>query len=269
MKQPEPLDKELLKKKFIYLRNECISKESLLEGMSSINKNYSFNNTIIAMFDISKNSRTKAKSLVFDLKEGVLLSDKSTKQLINGFVNDSSIDFHSIRALMSFFNMKRNIPLITGLDTYMPLQGATRNVSDWISLNWVESYRVKDGEAVFKTSLGFDIKFDFKGLALTKRIHDTAFLAECTNLIVQNTCKKMGYKINTEMERGIITEFELCGCDLHKNIESVSALEVKKISHKMILSKIHDLPELELMPNLKKETTKSWSNQLKYYQKIW
>lgn len=269
MTENEPLKRGDINKRYKEFSGEIFSKQYFLDKRN-INKfktdnNAKFTNTIIAIYDMTSED-FDGKSVIIDLSKGIIITNKSAKTLINEFARDNEwMDFNLIRSIMKFNNMATGIPLVTGVDVYVPLGGSIGRSSDWVSLNWISKYRLKDKQARFTTNLNFDLEFKYYGKNLTKKIYNACFIGEQANSAIKQAIESMGYKISSKYERGILDEFiidEMSRC----------SLTVKAIFNQyteLILMKLHSFSDLELDQRFKLENVKVWQRHTSYNKFLW
>lgn len=269
MTENEPLKRGDINKRYKEFSGEIFSKQYFLQQFNvdkfKIDNNAKFTNTIIAIYDMS-NEDFVGKSVIIDLSKGIIITNKSTKTLINEFARDNEwMDFNLIRSIMKFNDMTTGIPLITGVDVYVPLSGNIGRSSDWVSLNWISKYRLKGKQASFTTNLNFDLEFKYYGKNLTKKIYNACFIGEQANGAIKQAIESMGYEISSKYERGILDEFiisEMPQC----------CLTIKEIFNKyneLMLIKLHSFSDLELDQRFKFENVKVWQRHTSYNKFLW
>lgn len=267
-----PLRKEDINNFYKFIAKETISKEFFLNKKNlknmKVDNSKKFSNTVIAMYDMSQEANFDGKSVILDLKDGIFISNKTTKRLLNEYTRDSDwMDLFLVRTVMELNNITKGIPMITGVDVYFPLSGTINKNSDWISMNWISEYRLKDNKATFKTNLDFDFEFAFRGKNLTAKIYDTCLIGHQINEVIIKTVSSMGYSIINKFERGLLDEFkypDCITCSLKPQITVKNINNKKEIS---ILSRLHDSQELS--PRFKSENIKTWQRDLNRKKRFW
>lgn len=102
-----------------------ITSEYLLnKGINQLfSKNdFTVDNEIVALLDIRNMPRMiNGNTIVIHDKYGIFFVERTTKQLMNEFYKFNKIGFLLSKALMNYFELKQNIPMVFGYCSYMPM----------------------------------------------------------------------------------------------------------------------------------------------------
>lgn len=180
---------------------------------------FEVDNEIIALLDVSKMPRMiTGNTIVIHEEFGIFFVKRTTKQLMNEFVKFNKVGFLLSKSLMKYFNLKRNIPMVFGYCSYMPMSGGSRNCTDWIALHWLNDARQYGTHAKFKTDTGLVIQMDFPNGNLHDRVHDVCFLSEHQIETLNSIVSKGNMCMVPPKYVGLLRKYDDCRCLFHKEI---------------------------------------------------
>ncbi len=199
-----------------------ITSEYLLnKGINQLfSKNdFTVDNEIVALLDIRNMPRMiNGNTIVIHDKYGIFFVERTTKQLMNEFYKFNKIGFLLSKALMNYFELKQNIPMVFGYCSYMPMRGGSRTCTDWIALHWLNDAKQRGDHARFETDNGLIIQLDFPRGNLQDRVHDTCFLSEHQVKTLDVILSKGGMKMIPPKYVGLSDKYAHCHCLFHKEI---------------------------------------------------
>lgn len=210
--------------KFFQYDNLEVSKEYLLTTGYYLlwrNEDFEMDNQVIALFDVSMFDLPDIKTLVLHLEYGVIIESRTTKQLINELHKSNGFVCIFSKVLAGLFSIKRYVPFVHAYQTYMPINGGTRQNTDWISPNLI---------ACVWTSAGMlhilDINGNMASLKsvkgnLDQRLHDVALLSRANFMFLECIVNWGHCQLQPPSELGLLKSFENCNCEEHLEIESV------------------------------------------------
>jgi len=182
-------------------------------------EDFTVDNEIIALLDVSNVPRMiNGKTIVVHEKFGIFFVQRTTKQLMNEFHKFNQVGFLLSKALMKYFRMKRNIPMVFGFCSYMPMSGGSRNCTDWIAIHWLNNVEQCGTSAKFETDNGLIIQMDFPKGNLHDRVHDVCFLSEQQVETLESIVAKANMKMIPPRYVGLLNDYNDCHCLLHEDI---------------------------------------------------
>jgi hypothetical protein len=158
-----------------------VTKEVILEKLDTlyIKEDFEIDNEIIALLDITSSNLDIGKSVVIHKHLGCFLVDRTTKELINSYRSVNGFGFTLVKYLANAKGLKSYLPLVHGKVVYMPMHGATRNMTDWIGLHFVDYCRQENKKARFEfAEIDLKIELDFSHGDLDQRIHNAKYLSD-------------------------------------------------------------------------------------------
>ncbi|WP_125591170.1 hypothetical protein [Companilactobacillus jidongensis] len=203
-------------------KDVIITSEYLLnQGINLLfsKEDFTVDNEIIALLDVSDIPRMiNGKTIVIHEKFGIFFVKRTTKQLMNEFHKFNRVGFLLSKALMKYFDMKRNIPMVFGFCSYMPMSGGSRNCTDWIALHWLKKVEQHGTSANFETDNGLTIRMNFPNGNLHDRVHDVYFLSEQQVITLGSILAKGNMKMIPPRYVGLLNDYNDCRCLFHKDI---------------------------------------------------
>lgn len=149
---------------------KCWSKEKIrriifsdprLEKYRCKNKNYRVSPATIALYNFADRPLLdQYKTVIFDEQEGIVLTEKNSRQLLNDFVRDKLIDFSHSRFLQELLDIKNRHVLCFGNYSYFSLEGYSKRAVDWVALHRVMEVDFVHDQSSFLAPNDFIFHFD-------------------------------------------------------------------------------------------------------------
>ena len=143
----------------------------------------------LAFFDFSKNPiMGKYRSLIFDLKDGLVLTKQSTRSISNTLYHYVLVggQFYQKSTSKSLKHKYMNV-ISTGTGAFFSLKGHSTSNTDWIALHFLKDYHYSKNKISFTTvSLG-GLKLKFTYHDIKRHILDRLRESLHHNLQVRST----------------------------------------------------------------------------------
>ncbi len=188
-----------------------------------IYENFEIDNETIAIFAIENNPF--GKSIVYHSNLGVFFVDQTTKQLINKYKDHHNWHgFMISRTFSRIFKLSGHLPIVDGVNIYLPLSGSKSRCPDWVGLHQLSSYQEKDGQAEFITKDGEVFRMAFSGHNLRAIIHKACFISECHVELYRKNINSFATIVLKADRIGISQSFRDCRCRLHLHLQRIDKL---------------------------------------------
>jgi len=245
-----------------------ISKQYLLtNGYYSLwrNENFEMDNKVVALFDVSHFEVPNIKSLILHLDLGVIIEERSTKQLMNELYKANGLGFTVSKVLASLFGIKKYIPFVHGYQTYMPISGGSRKNTDWISPNLLSKAEVSNGLLHLIAINGSRFSLEFIKGDFGKRVHDVALLSRANFIFLEALVNWGNCELQPPSNLGLLEPFENCQCLDHEQME----MKVKNLREMIVAFKKAILFNLGIEQLQKVELIKFYGQNLSRMKKTY
>lgn len=186
-----------------------------------IYENFEIDNETVAIFSLEDNDL--GKSIVFHQHFGVFFVDQTTKQLINKYKDHHNWHgFMISRTFSKIFGLKGHLPIVNGINVYLPLSGSKGRCPDWIGLHQVISFRKKGGYAEFVTIDGEHLRMKFPGRNLHDIVHKACFISECHIEMIKQNIESFASLVLKKERVGLCQSFKDCRCQLHQDFQRIT-----------------------------------------------
>jgi len=253
----------------LYQYNEIeISKQYLLTtGFYLLwrNEDFEMDNRVIALFDIANYEVEGVKTLVLHLDYGVIIEERSTRQLMNELHKANGFGFIFSKVSAGLFGLKCYIPFVHAYQTYMPINGGSRKNTDWISPNLLAKAHVADGLLHLVAVNGNEVRLSFNKGDFDKRLHDVSLLSRANFLFLEAIVNWGNCELKAPDELGLLAAFENCKCLEHEQME----LRVTNLQSMVKDFKMAILNNLGIDKFQKVESIKYYSQNLSRFKKIY
>jgi len=112
--------------------------------------------------------------------------------------------------------MKRNIPMVFGSVSYMPMSGGSRNNTDWIGIHRILDCQQVGMRARFKLEYNSVVEMDFPRGNLNDRVHDVCVISEAQVKAIRVWMLRANLEVRVCSN---VTQFlndrKVCGCMFH------------------------------------------------------
>ncbi|KRK41903.1 hypothetical protein IV63_GL001130 [Companilactobacillus crustorum] len=254
--------------KFNQYRNLEISKEYLLnDGYHSLyrNEDFEMDDSVIAMFDVSKYRIKDVQTIILHELHGVIIEARTTKQLMNEIYRINGLGFFMSKSLAKIFRVTRYIPFTHAYLVYMPVNGNSRQNTDWIAPHLVKRAEVIDKILHVVTVGGDYFQVDFTKGNFEKRMHDVSLLNESSFLLMEALIKIGNCNVTKPQELGLFRTYEKCECDKHLEMRTKS----QDINFMVLAMTEHLLLNLGIEMIEKIELVKYYSHHLARLKRIY
>ncbi|QNQ80539.1 hypothetical protein [Lactobacillus sp. PV034] len=123
---------------------------------------YSINPQMIALYDFSQEPLLgKYQTVIFDQERGIVLSRKSSRQLVHDFFRNKLLFGASFQKhINEMLGFKYHHIISVWQTAYFSLNGYFDQNTDWISLHHISDYQVNKQEISFITTVGYRFEFN-------------------------------------------------------------------------------------------------------------
>ncbi len=222
-------------------------------------------NRVVALFDVSHFNVPNIKSLILHLDFGVIIEERSTKQLMNELYKSNGLGFTVTKVLAGLLGVKSCIPFVHAYQAYMPISGGSRKNTDWISPNLLSESQVSDGVLHLVSIEGRKVSLEFVKGDLKKRLHDVALLSKASFLFLEMLANWGNCGLQPPSDLGLLEEFENCQCVDHEQME----LKVKNLREMIVAFKKVILFNLGIEQFQRLELIKLYSQNLSRLKKLY
>ncbi|WP_164507163.1 hypothetical protein [Companilactobacillus furfuricola] len=188
-----------------------------------IYENFEIDNETVAIFALEDNDF--GKSIVFHQHLGIFFVDQTTKQLINKYKDHHNWHgFMISRTFSKVFDLKGHLPIVDGINVYLPLSGSKGRCPDWVGLHQVIGFQQKAGYAEFVTRDGEHFRLKFPGHNLHDIIHKACFISECHVEMIKQNIESFAVLVLKQERVGLSKSFKDCRCKLHCDFQRMEKL---------------------------------------------
>ncbi|APU72128.1 hypothetical protein [Companilactobacillus crustorum] len=221
--------------------------------------------SVIEMLDVSKYGIKNVKTIVLHEFHGVIIEERSTKQLMNEIYKINGLGFFMAKSLSKIFGVSRYIPFTHVYLAYMPINGCSRQNTDWIAPRLLKRAEVDDKILHLVTVDGDYFQIDFTKENFEERMHDVSLLNEASFLLMEALIKIGNCHLTKPQELGLFRTYEKCKCAKHLEMRSKS----KDISFMVLAMTEYLLLNLGIEKIQKLELVKYYSQQLARLKRIY
>lgn len=204
--------------------NIRISKEYLLEHgfyLRSQEGNLAIDKNVIVVYDVSSYGKVGFNSIIVHVEAGILVTKKTSRQLMNGVCETNGWGFTLAKFLASYLGIKSFIPLVNAYFTLMPMRGAIKGNTDWIAPLLIRQARVKNEKLNLITTQGNELQVDFPKGDFEQRMHDVALLNEASFLFSKRMFAFGVCEFIPPKDKGYFESFERCNCEDHQKMRAM------------------------------------------------
>lgn len=228
---PDNEDLNNWSKDLIRQRLETTAITSDLVPFVSENSNYELNENMVALYDFHQRPiRGKYQTVIFDKKDGIILCQKNSRQLINHLLKDQMILGAVLQKKLQKelgFYYRHTISL--GEIAYFSMRAHSEKHTSWIGLHHMQTVQQEDGKVTFSyQENGCSYNFEFEDCAphLYKRLAEGITHNHVLGQMLVKYANSHGFHLN------------LCKCRKNNLVANQEYFYLTKIQNAMNLTEL-------------------------------
>lgn len=235
---------------------------------------FQFSNQVIALFNLQSPRSNLPLTVALDYQQGLIMTPRTTRQLLNDFSHQSIFNFQQSRMLVRQTQHPHFLPLILGRAAYLPLAGVSHGSTDWVGLHWQQDcwQNTPARQAEFITLQNKILQFTYSSYRnLEDAVHLTSYYSEYLCRILQLIVQASGTQLESLPAAGLMHQFAQCSCRLHRQLPQTNS-EVRQFLQSFqdwTLRQIAHFSELQLSAPLQEQTLKFWRSELAAVHCLW
>lgn len=192
---------------------EHVGRDEQLTAYLSYNSSYQVNANMLALYQFQKEPLLgKFKTVVIDCQEGIVLSKRSSRSLINELLKTQLLAGLAFqKEIARRLNYKAHYVLATGRLAYFSTHGYLAGDTDWLSLHQMVDYQVGPARALhFKSTQlnGINYTFSFTdcGRYIKKKVSDSLYYNYVVYQLVSSQFEHWGWQLQKQPPQSLLDQ---------------------------------------------------------------